>query len=436
MGGAGTGKSTLLQAMKSGCDKHRSGYRKNFCVTAYTGVAAMNVGGETIHALFKFAIGKSDNRVVPLSGDAKHSLEMKMKDVRVIFIDEMSMIPPWILAKIDERLKSIHGNELPFGGVIIYLIGDLCQLPPVMAPSFFKQFKKPTTADAAGRELFKNHFLNVYVLTQNQRQSDSKQASFREALLNLTRGKNHDQVLGTLNSRAFPQASEVGFENAVYVSHTRADVSERNKSCLEHLNYPVARLQAQDKGGVDKSDGCGLEGTLLLSVGARVMLRTNLCVKKNLVNGSVGTVKDIVYNKGEASPDHLPVAIIVKFDEYRGRTFDCHLKEEKLVPIIPVSRQFDQAGKSCTRRQFPLNLAYAMTTHKTQGLTLDKVVVNPSAEFSAGLAYVAFSRVRTLEGMFITRSLTIKDLEGIAKKNQEKTEELRRLYNLAGIPFD
>ena len=140
----------------------------------------------------------------------------------------------------------------------------------------------------------------------------------------------------------------------------------------------------------------GLHSVLYLSVGCRVMLRKNLWVEKGLVNGAIGTVLDTVYDI-DKRPPALPLAIMVRFDRFQGPyIFD------QAFPILPATAHWKENDFDCSRRQFPLTVSHALTIHKAQGITADKVVVNiGEREMTPGLSYVALSRVKTLQGLLI-----------------------------------
>ena len=135
---------------------------------------------------------------------------------------------------------------------------------------------------------------------------------------------------------------------------------------------------------------------LLLCIGAQVMLTTNLWTKKGLVNGLIGTITDILWDTGQDPSVNMPSLLLVCFNEYSGPGFP--LYKSKVIPIFPVTRQFVYKGVPCTRKQFPLRLAYAITVHKSQGLTLSRVVLNiDQKEHYLGLSYVAISQVKVLD---------------------------------------
>jgi ATP-dependent DNA helicase PIF1 len=150
------------------------------------------------------------------------------------------------------------------------------------------------------------------------------------------------------------------------------------------------------KASVEEADNLPTE--LLVCIGARVMLTTNTWTENGLVNGSIGTIEDILWDTGQDLSVSMPSMLLIRFSEYSGPDFPNY--RSKIIPIFPVTRQFEYKGAACTRTQFPLRLAYAITVHKSQGLTLSRVVLNvDQKEHCLGLSYVAISRVKALDGL-------------------------------------
>ena len=167
-------------------------------------------------------------------------------------------------------------------------------------------------------------------------------------------------------------------------------VVEHNINKLHGCGQPIATIKAVHTGAnaskASADDAGGLQPVVCLTKGARVMLSSNLWVDMGLVNGAMGTVKAICYHDGGAPPD-LPVAITVLFDNYSGPTLS-----DGTVPIVPIRRSSSTSGNQCSRLQLPLKLAWAITIHKAQGLTLPEVFVDiGKKEFCAGLTFVAIS---------------------------------------------
>ena len=188
------------------------------------------------------------------------------------------------------------------------------------------------------------------------------------------------------------------FTNVLHLHPTVEAVVEHNVARLRASGHPVATIKAIHTGPsaskASSEDAGGLESIICLAHNARVMLTSNLWVDMGLVNGAMGTVVAVCYRNGE-SPPNLPIAVTVRFDSYSGPTLS-----DGTVPITPLRRTWSASGGSCSRLQLPLKLAWAVTIHKAQGLTLDKVVIDiGKKEFSEGLMIVACSRVRCLKDL-------------------------------------
>lgn len=173
----------------------------------------------------------------------------------------------------------------------------------------------------------------------------------------------------------------------------------------------------------------GLQKTLRLSVGAKIILRQNLWTSKGLCNGTLGEIKDIVYKPGEQdNQSNLPLCIMVHFPRYTGPV--CY---GNTIPIVPSSVSFKKSNVNCTRKQFPIQLAYAISIHRSQGITLEKAVIDIGPnEFALGMTYVALSRVKTIDGLILDPSFPWRRLEAIKSRKglQEKKQELNRLLSL------
>ena len=190
------------------------------------------------------------------------------------------------------------------------------------------------------------------------------------------------------------------FTDALNFHPTIEAVVKQNVSRLRANGHPVATIKAVHSGPnaakASSEDAGGLEPIICLECEAHVMLTANLWVDKGLVNGSIGTVVAICYRSGEAPPS-LPIVVTVKFDSYRGPTLT-----DNGVSIIPLRCTWSSAGGSCSWLQLPLKLAWAVTIHNAKGLALSKVAIDVHVgkkEFSAGLIFVACSRVRHLQDL-------------------------------------
>ncbi|KAI3899199.1 hypothetical protein MKW92_016429, partial [Papaver armeniacum] len=206
---------------------------------------------------------------------------------------------------------------------------------------------------------------------------------------------------------------------------------------LKELGYHVARIPSENNCEIaknaDSDEAKGLQQVVLLSKGARVMLRKNLSTQYGLVNGSMGTVVDVLYLNGKKPPLDMPVAVMVEFDKYTGpQVYD----GSSVIPITPITTSWiSSSGVTCQRTQLPLILCWAITVHKSQGLTLDQTVVDIGSRESLSLTFVALSRTKRLSdlafcSMFnFERLAKISDCLGLPKRRQEE-ERLQQLSNL------
>ena len=205
------------------------------------------------------------------------------------------------------------------------------------------------------------------------------------------------------------------FDDALHLFPTAEAVVEHNIAKLHSCGQPVATIKAvHTRANASKAspdDAGGLHPVVCLAKGARVMLSSNLWVEMGLVNGAMGTVQAICYNQSEAPPN-LPVAVTVLFDNYSGPTL-----LDGTVPIMPLRRSWSSAGIHCSCLQLPLKLAWAVTIHKAQGLTLKKVAVD-IGKFCAGLTFVAISRVRCLSDILLNPSFSFERLRNLAKSRR------------------
>ena len=202
-------------------------------------------------------------------------------------------------------------------------------------------------------------------------------------------------------------------------------MAEYNIQKINVCGQPVAEIKAIHTGPrahqATADEAGGLQAVVHLAHGARVMLTSNLWVEMGLVNGAMGTVVAICYRQG--GPPHLPVAVMIHFDTYSGPTF-----QDNTVPIVPQRRNWLQGGLACSRLQLPLQLAWAVTIHKAQGLTLDKAVVHiGKKEFCTGLTFVACSRVRRLSDLLF---LTPFDYKRVANLGNTQCMQKRQLEDV------
>jgi ATP-dependent DNA helicase PIF1 len=409
-GVAGTGKTyVLLQASKKVEDMATIAGRKDPVLRAApTGIAAHNFHGRTLHSLFKIPVKiLSQGLSRKLSRANLCSLQALFKHCQYLIIDEKSMIGIKFLGLLDQRLREIfpaHQNEM-YAGINIFVCGDFHQLPPIGATVMYSSLPNARNADfLTGQQAYRALDTTVR-LAQLMRQDgdDEETLQFRRALEELRVYQVSQQSWQLLSTRVQNQLTldEIeSFDDALRLYFRREEVRIYNHRRLRDCKQPILKIKSTHTGrgaeGANDDEADGLEPQLCICLGARVMLTDNIWVENGLVNGSMGTVRDVVWNEGQDPIKDMPTAIMVEVDDYDGPKFP----GTNYVPIFPVTRRFEYKKRDCSRTNFPLRLAYAITVHKAQGLTLKQVVLNlERKDHSPGLSYVAISRVKKLSSI-------------------------------------
>ncbi len=385
-------------------------------LTAPTGVAAFLINGMTVHSALLLGCNKYGG-FQPLNHDKLNSLRTKLSKLALVIIDEVSMVGANMLLEIHKRLQQIKAAlpDIAFGGVSILAVGDLYQLPPVGQSPIFSTVSDSYAKLYRSGSLWVDEF-QMIKLDEIMRQKDDN--AFCELLCRVRTAQCTSNDFSILKSREIGPDSPNYPIHALHVYKLNADVDYQNSRMLNSLASESEQcfIHACDSiaGQTDhvnlsslsnkRADTGGLHGILKLAVGARVMLTTNVDVSDGLVNGARGEVIHIVTNN-----DNKVSHVLVKFDNHdvgakakQASSFRGYLEA---VPLSRHETKFLAKGKrgsEVTRVQFPLTLAWATTIHKVQGLTLDEIVVDmKGGRFNPGQAYVAFSRVKTLDGLHI-----------------------------------
>ena len=372
-----------------------------------------------------------------------------------VVVDEYSMVSATQLYWVHHRLQEATASTHEFGGVCIALFGDPGQLPPVGGTSLWRSERDNTKSAISG--LCKaGHDLYMAIQTVMELNVVRRQSGhYRDALMRLRDGKTTPEDwkdfwnkncsfegIGQQRSDEFKQDP-----STLRIYSNNEDCKRENKKALKQLNHPIMRIQAEHDGlprkrSSDKSaEACGeLENTLYISKESKVMLRRNLATQCGLVNGSVGFVKEIVYeNEHDPRKFSLPIAVIVEFESYTGAPFFHGDSRRKWVPLRPQKQDINRSEETY-RRQFSICLAYAITGHKSQGMTIrGKVLIEiGDKEATSGLLYVMTSRNTDIQNLCIGKS---KPFERWSKNVQTKGLEKRlkedeRLRELASETRD
>lgn len=311
----------------------------------------------------------------------------------------------------------------------IILIGDPGQLPPVGAKPLYHA--KPS--NIIGKQGYYAYMMfdKVVTLSVNQRVKGSHpdQMRFRDLLLRLRDAETTEDDWKILLTRQPSHVNNIqDFNDAIRLYYSNEEVANFNYKALIQLKQPIAKIHARHSSPaaakISPQEMCGLQPILLISKGSYIMLTVNLWPSVGLCNGSTGQVLDIIYKSNHQPPD-LPIAVVVKFNDYIGPSIS---GTPSLVPIVPITMFVHNGNSIHERQQLPLKLAWALTIHKSQGLTLHKSWIDiGKSEATLGLTYVAISRVRDLSSL-ILEPMTFDRLGNIKKSNNlkyRKAEELR-----------
>jgi ATP-dependent exoDNAse (exonuclease V) alpha subunit len=388
-GRAGTGKSTLLQHF-------RATTKKRMVVLAPTGVAAVNVQGQTIHAFCRF---RPD--ITPDKARRRMRGNTQLyRHLRTIVIDEISMVRADLLDCIDQFLRANgpRANE-PFGGVQMIFIGDLYQLPPVVLPEeaalFTTYYTSPFFFDA---KVFEKISCDIIQLTKVYRQDDAAFVSLLDAVRT---GTLQPEQLAILNRRYRADLSGLEREKYVVLVTTNAMAERINAHHLARLPQPPYTFTGRIEGSFQRSQ-LPTDDILTLKAGARIMMLNNE-PRGNWVNGTLGQVARIEQRSDET-------AVHVRLENgYAGRIVPYTWEAIRFVFDERTQRITSEVVGSFT--QYPLRLAWASTIHKAQGKTFEHVVIDfGRGTFAPGQAYVALSRCRSLEGLVLRRPMQPEDV--------------------------
>lgn len=381
-GKAGTGKTTFLRDVV----RHT---KKKCIVLAPTGIAAVNAGAMTIHSFFQFGLGPFIKGVIEPKSDFrinKSKLEL-IRNLQLLIIDEVSMVRADLMDHIDVELRRIRRNSKPFGGVQLLMIGDLQQLPPI--------------AHGGEDELLRQYYKTLYFFSSTALKSMKYSCIELKAVYRQTDGHfinilNHarectltNQDISDLNTRYIPDFSPRPEDGYIRLMTHNRQVDYINATEMAKLDSHPFTFEAAVTGTFPE-ESYPTANSLTLKKGAQVMFIKN-DPERRFINGTLGEIRSIDKN-----------CIAVRLAE-SGKTIEVEPMEWQNIRY-----QFDDETKEISSKQigrfkqYPLKAAWAITVHKSQGLTFDKAIIDVHAAFSPGQAYVALSRCRTLEGLVLS----------------------------------
>ena len=390
-GKAGTGKTTFLKRLKEESSK-------NIAVLAPTGIAALNAGGMTIHSFFQLSFSPFIPGIGQAGGNSRFSKysKQKMKMLRsidTIVIDEISMVRADVLDAIDDKLRRYRHSALPMGGVQLVMIGDIQQLPPVVREDEWRMlsehYRSPYFFDSL---LLRETPFETIELTNVYRQKD---ADFLDILNAIRENRVDSSVLRKLNARYIPGFDPKDEERYIRLmthNHQAQRVNEQHMASLKARKHV---FKAQIEGDFPELI-YPAEAELILKEGAQVMFLKNDSQEHRYYNGSIGRIMSISDNGKitvTLSDGTPPIDVQTETWENMAYTVDEKSKEMK----EKVVGRFTQV---------PLRAAWAITIHKSQGLTFDKAIINASDAFAHGQTYVALSRCRSLKGLVLESPLS------------------------------
>ena len=417
-GKAGTGKTTFLHNL-------RNNSPKRMIIVAPTGVAAINAKGVTIHSFFQLSLAPFIPGTRPTHDFFKFRKEKTniIRSLDLLVIDEISMVRADLLDAVDDVLRYIRRSGKPFGGIQLLMIGDLEQLPPVVIDEDWDllrdHYKTPFFFDS--QALQKTSYAYVELKTI-YRQSDEAFIS----ILNRIREKEiDDTLLRELNTRHKPNCNPEEEEGSIILTTHNLKAQRINIDQLAKINEKSYFYKATVKGKFDEKM-FPTDAELELKKGAQVMfIRNDSSPEKHYYNGKIAVITSIKENHIEAQGKEDALPIVVKKEIW----------DKIKYTIDPDTKQLKEEIEG-SFEQYPLKTAWAITIHKSQGLTFDRAIIDAHSSFAHGQVYVALSRCRTLEGLILKSPITERsiihngDIDAFTRSAQEKEPDEQQIQNL------
>lgn len=398
-GKAGTGKTTFLRNLKE-----RS--PKRMIVVAPTGVAAINAGGVTIHSFFQLPFGPyipGVTDVVTQDGKARFTNKFSREKINIIktidllVIDEVSMVRSDLLDAIDDVLRRYRNRSEAFGGVQLLLIGDLQQLAPVVKEDEWMLLKQHYES----AYFFHSKALAAtrYVPIELKRVYRQQDGVFLDLLNRVRENRVDDSVLNMLNQRYIPgfaPSDEEGYITLTTHNHQAQRINDLKMATLDTKAYT---FKAEIKDNFP-AYSYPTDDLLVLKKGAQVMfVKNDSSPEKRYYNGKIGKITAINNNTIEVVGKEDGLRILVNREEWTNTKYS--LDEESKEIVEMVEGRFSQ---------YPLKTAWAITIHKSQGLTFERAIVDANAAFAHGQVYVALSRCKTFEGLVLSSPVSSRSL--------------------------
>ena len=439
-GKAGTGKTTLLREIIQTT-------HKNTVVVAPTGIAALNAGGVTIHSMFQLPFGGfiPDNSAPHFSDSVKFETKSTLvrhfrmsglkksviRNMELLIIDEVSMLRADLLDAIDFMMQSVRKKKTSFGGVQVLFIGDLLQLPPVIRDEEWSTLKKYYK----GKFFFHSHVVQqnppLYIeLSKIFRQTDDV---FISILNNLRNNQISQEDIKNLNEYVQPNFDLKANKGYITLTTHNAKADTMNAQALQDLE---GKLETFKPDIVDDFPEkiFPIEQNLQLKVGAQVMfVKNDLSLEKRYFNGKMGFIKSL--SKDEILVHFPDENLTIEVEKYEWQNIRYKVNE--------MTKEIDEEVLG-TFVHYPIKLAWAITVHKSQGLTFDKAALDVSQVFLPGQAYVALSRLRSLKGLILLSPLRMNGIsndqdvmdyslnkateEALAVSLQQETKNFIRTY--------
>jgi DNA polymerase III delta prime subunit len=431
-GKAGTGKTTFLRNLAKTT-------HKRFAIVAPTGIAALNAKGVTIHSQFLLPLGlfvpiedasgtisESSQLYTKSTLTRKHPLnaarKQVLRDIELLIIDEVSMLRADVLDAIDHRLKSVKRNyQLPFGGVQLLMIGDLFQLPPIVRDHEWHIMKDYYRSAFFFDSLALQQSGFVYLeLEKIFRQDDE---TFIALLNNLRNNTTTRADIELLNQHYKPENDRKGLEGVITLTTHNRTADTMNQQALKDLKGKSFYYSAE----IDKDfpeSMFPVDQTLELKIGAQVMFIKNDTQDGKYFNGKIAKVVKLDEERVTVEFEDTKEDFVLRKETWENRKYTIDQETKELEEEVIGSFN-----------QFPLKLAWAITVHKSQGLTFDKAIIDVGRAFAPGQVYVALSRLRSLDGLVLgTRidpSVISSDHEVVNFSQRKETQpDLNQLFDL------